>query len=163
MTTAREVMASPIITIDCTENVRKAAKMMSEYSIGSLLVKCSAVGCPKCTPAFADVSGIITERDLLKRTLAVGRNPDETIVRDIMTTSLLTIDADSSIDEATEVLLKNNISRLPVVEGGNIIGLVSYSNLLNKIRHARAHRIKKEYSRPDYERSPPPIDKHGRG
>jgi CBS domain-containing protein len=83
--------------------------------------------------------GIITERDILGKVIAVGGNPKKVRVRDIMSTPLIVATSSTSIEEAASKMMTNNIKRLVVMseDGGRLVGLVTMRNI---IRWVAAHR-----------------------
>jgi CBS domain-containing protein len=97
----------------------KAVKIMNENEIGCLIVtrKGKAVG-------------IITERDLLKRVIGKSKNPKTTKVREIMTKPLIAGHPDMDLEEATKLMFKMKIKKLPVVESeGDLRGLITLTDV----------------------------------
>jgi CBS domain-containing protein len=75
--------------------------------------------------------GIFSERDLLRRVVAAGLDPDKTAVREVMTTSLQTLTTEAGSSEALELMVSLHIRHLPIVEkDGSLAGLLSVRNLL---------------------------------
>jgi len=87
---------------------------MRQKNIGSVLVS-----------RKGEIVGILTERDILKRIVAEGLDPSKTKAEEVMTRNIITINADASILEASEILNRYDIRRLPVEENGRIIGIVT--------------------------------------
>ena len=81
--------------------------------------------------------GIITERDIIYRVVAQNKGPFKVTLKHIMSTPLKTIDSDKSINDALAILKKNKINRLPVMNKGALIGLVTTEMILHKIPHGR--------------------------
>ena len=100
-----DIMVEGVITIDADAPVIKAVRIMNENEIGCLIVtrKGKAIG-------------IITERDLLKRVIGKSKNPKTTKVREIMTKPLIAGHPDMDLEEATKLMFKMKIKKLPVVE-----------------------------------------------
>jgi CBS domain-containing protein len=115
----KEVMNSPVLTIDSDEAVHKAAHIMSMSNIGSLIVTQS--GKPV---------GIITERDILKKVVATCRDVRHVKASDIMSKSLKTADQNMDLVNAANLMIKNEIKRLPVIEDGKLVGMVTFTDLL---------------------------------
>ncbi len=103
-----------IVALDAEQTVEKTAKTMREEQIGSVLVT------EKDEPV-----GIVTERDILYRVVAGGKDPGKLKLMDIMSSPLITVDANSSVKEAIALMVKNQIRRLVVKEDRKIIGVVS--------------------------------------
>ena len=73
---------------------------------------------------------ILTERDVLKRVVDEGRKPEETLVKDVMSKPLITISSEASLENAIELMFKHKIKKLPVVENGKLVGLVTFTDLV---------------------------------
>lgn len=119
----REVMQSPVETVEPNESVRAAATRLFEMGIGSLVV------CENRSPA-----GIVTEDDI-SRFVSEGRDAETTSVEGIMSTPLVTIEADASIEDAGDRMRESSIKRLPVVEDDVLIGIVTTTDLSNFLPH----------------------------
>ena len=115
----REVMSSPVIRIHPDETVSVAARTLARYNIGILPV-CGGDG---------RLCGLVTDRDLVTRCLAAGRSPLHTPVRDVMTSQVVSAGADLDASAAAEMMGKEQIRRLPVVENGRLCGMVSLGDL----------------------------------
>ncbi|HUT79700.1 MAG TPA: CBS domain-containing protein [Candidatus Bathyarchaeia archaeon] len=117
-----EVMSSNVYSIDPHEFVIKAAKLMLDNNIGSIILQ--------STDGKKKALGIITERDIVTRVVAQGKDPSKTIVDDIATKPVVTIPPTIDITEAMTLMARLNIRRLIIVEKGNVIGIVTYRDLL---------------------------------
>jgi len=122
-TTISEVMVKKILTLRATDNVQQAVTMMSKHSIAGIIV---------CNKEDQPI-GIISEGDLLKKVFHKGKDPRKVKIKDVMTKGLKTINPDTSIGEASVIMKKMNISKLPVAVNGRIIGMVTKSDLLEKL------------------------------
>ena len=118
----RSLMTSPCITISPEESVAVASRTLTHYNIGML---------PVCDPGGA-LQGVLTDRDIVTRCLAGGRDPAKTIVRDIMTSQVRTADPNMDAGVAAHLMGAQQIRRLPVVEEGRLCGLVSLGDLANR-------------------------------
>lgn len=114
-------MTRPIITEDENTLVTKIAEDMDELGIGSVVI--TAEGKP---------AGIITERDIALKILLNDRKASEVKAKEIMASPLTTIEPEASADEACKLAAKRRIKRLPVVENGMLIGIVSIRDLLTR-------------------------------
>lgn len=141
--TAGEIMQSSIVTVSPEASVRDAAKLMAEKGIGCLLVESNE-----------EMVGIVTERDMLKRVIAKGLSPDETLIYEVMTKELKTVDYDTDIYTISEIFNKQNIRRLPVTKDGKIVGILTSRDVINKLRYSYAKKEadSREYVRPEYGR-----------
>lgn len=109
----------PVLTIEQGATVLLATQLMEEHSVGALLVTDGGRLC-----------GIFTERDVLRRVVAVQRNPAETHVCDVMTTNMACASPDTSVDDARSIFKKHRIRHLPVVGAdGELVGVVSIGDL----------------------------------
>lgn len=114
-----EVMNKAVITMDVNSDIPAIAKEMVSRDAGSVIVTESG-----------KAIGIITERDLVKSVITGDRKPSETDASEIISTPLLTVDPATSIIEAAKIMLKANVKRLPVLENGTIIGVISNTDIL---------------------------------
>ena len=117
--TVREVMTSKLCSIDADKPVAYAAKMMRDEDVGLAPIV-----------EGQKLVGTITDRDIAIRVVAEGKDPQSTIVREIATTRLVTIDPDQDIDEATRLMAEHQVRRLPVVEeDGRLVGVVAQADI----------------------------------
>lgn len=114
----KDVMIKNVATISQDEKVTTAAKRMSKKNIGSILVIDAG-----------DPIGILTEKDLLHKIVALGKDSNEILVRDIMTSSLITVEPDMSIFEAHKLMHDHHFRRLPVVKDNELLGIVTETDL----------------------------------
>jgi acyl dehydratase/CBS domain-containing protein len=121
--TVEEVMRSPVETIQPSESARAAATRLFERGIGSLVV------CENGSPA-----GIITDIDI-SQLVSEGKDPETTTVEAVMSSPLVSTDADEPIERAAERMREHNIKRLPVLEDGQVVGIVTTTDLANFLPH----------------------------
>ncbi|GAA1519349.1 CBS domain-containing protein [Streptomyces albidochromogenes] len=114
----REIMTSAPATVGTLTAVSEVAHRMREEDIGVVLV---AEG--------DELRGLVTDRDLVVRVLAEGKDPGETTVRDVCSTDLVTVAPGDEVDEAIRLMRENALRRLPVVEGSTAVGIVSLGDL----------------------------------
>ncbi len=118
----REVMTDNVIKIHPDESVAVAARTLTHYNIGILPV-CGNGG---------DICGLVTDRDLVTRCLASGRQPENTRVREVMTANVVSAKPDMDTGAAAHLMGRQQIRRLPVVENGKLCGMVSLGDLANR-------------------------------
>ena len=118
----REIMAHPVVRIHPEESVAVAARTLARYNIG-LLPVCGGDG---------RICGVVTDRDLVTRCIASGRQPAATPVREVMTTQVVSVRPDMDAAAAAYLMGKQQIRRLPVVENGRICGMVSLGDLAGR-------------------------------
>jgi signal-transduction protein with cAMP-binding, CBS, and nucleotidyltransferase domain len=120
MRTVKDIM-KPVVNIAPTGTVLEAANLMKESERGSLLVLDGKT-----------TTGIITERDLVTRVIAKNL-PDTTPVSKVMSSPLITINANTTPKEAARIMCEHRIRRLPVIEGGTVAGIVVASDVLRHL------------------------------
>lgn len=108
-----------VLKIDAEASALDAVKQMVDANIGSLLVTDGD-----------DVTGIVTERDYLRRVAHEGPADDSVSVRDIMSSPLIVVSTDTEIDECMAVMTDRRIRHLPVVEEGDVVGVVSIGDVV---------------------------------
>ncbi|MEA2090535.1 MAG: CBS domain-containing protein [Thermoproteota archaeon] len=113
-----DVMIKDVITVDADSTVKDAAKIMNRFEIGSLIVV-------KDSKAV----GIMTERDVLKRVVAVAEKPEKTLVEDVMSKPLIVVEPEMELEDAVKLMFKMKIKKLPVVKNGKLVGLVSLTDI----------------------------------
>jgi CBS domain-containing protein len=114
----REVMTPNPVALPGTASVHEAARAMRDAQIGDVIVI-----------ERNEVCGIVTDRDLVVRILAETRDPATTTLADICSHSLVTVRPTDSVEEAVRLMRAHTIRRLPVVEGGQAVGIVSLGDL----------------------------------
>ncbi|MFC1604383.1 CBS domain-containing protein [Planctomycetota bacterium] len=118
-----EVMTSDVAIIASSENVSVAAELMASQDISCLVAMDND-----------DVAGIFTERDLLKRIVAVKRDPAQTSLKDVMSTPVVTVPSDYSVLSARRLLEKVGIRRLVVVDDETLRGVITQTDILKAIK-----------------------------
>jgi CBS domain-containing protein len=116
----RDVMSSPVVTIDEDETVNRAAASMDMKDLGAVIVQNKA----------GKSIGIITERDIVKRVVAKNLKPDTVKAKEIMTTPLVTIEPEATISDAARRMTRLDIRRLGVIYKGNLAGIISSKDIL---------------------------------
>lgn len=116
----KDIMSSPVFTIDEDAAVDEAARLMDEHELGCVIVA-SKEGKPL---------GIITERDLVTRVLAKNAKASKLSAKDVMTSPLITVDPDETLSDAAKRMSDLNVRRLGVMYKGNLVGIVSSKDIL---------------------------------
>ena len=115
----RDIMTKDVIRIAAAENVEVAARTRARHNIGILPV-CDGNG---------KVCGLVTDRDLVTRCLASGRDPGRTPVRDVMTGQVTSVQPDMEAGVAAHLMGRKQVRRLPVMENGKLCGMLSLGDL----------------------------------
>jgi CBS domain-containing protein len=108
-----------VFTVEATRTVLEAARYMMEHNVGAL-------------PVLRDGSlvGILSERDIMNRVVAVGRTPGTTAVSEVMTANPRSVAADESLEDCLFIMREFGFRHLPIVEGKELKGLVSLRDVL---------------------------------
>lgn len=114
----KDAMTRKVLTTTPNTTVAKAAKVMAERGVGSIVIVTGK------KPV-----GILTERDLLMKVVSADLTPSKIRVDKIMSKPVTSISPDSDIIEAARLMAKNKIRRLPVVEHGNMVGIITTSDI----------------------------------
>jgi CBS domain-containing protein len=115
------IMSQDVITINPESSMAEAARIMGEKHIGSLIVK-----------KYETPVGIVTERDLLSKVLALGKDPIKEKVEVSMSFPLITIDPSAKIKEAAQMMIQKK-GRLAVFDGGKLVGVITASDLISSL------------------------------
>jgi len=115
----KDVMVKNVVTVEADATVRDAAKLMNERDIGCLLVMKGN------TPV-----GIVTERDMLERVLLKSKDSRKTKIGKVMSKPLMVGEPQTDIRDAVRLMVEGKIKRLPVVENGHLLGLVTFTDIV---------------------------------
>lgn len=115
----RDCMNTHVISVAPEESVAVAARMMARYNIGALPVRARD----------GSLCGIVTDRDMVVRCMALERSAEETPVCRIMTDRVSTVTPTTALTHAADRMAKEQVRRLPVVEGRRLVGMVSLGDL----------------------------------
>jgi CBS domain-containing protein len=120
-------------------SLREVGRLMVEHDCGEI---------PVCEHASSKrVRGVITDRDIVVRTVAQGRNPLELTAADAMTTPAVTVTPETDLDDCANLMEQRQIRRVPVVDGnGNIVGIVSQADIVRRARDRMAAELVREVS-----------------
>lgn len=99
-------------------SVADAVRVMNQHKVGSILVV-----------DHGRIVGIFTERDVLTRVVAAGRNPYATPVREVMTGNLITITAETTVERVMDIFATKRCRHLPVLQGETLLGLISIGDI----------------------------------
>ena len=117
-TFVKDVMIKDLVTLDVSTSVKDAAKLMDKNNIGCVIVTKNQLPI-----------GILTERDFVKRIAAEGK-PLYASIEDVMSSPIIEVPPDETIWEAAQIMKTSNIHKLPVKKDGQIIGIVTATDLV---------------------------------
>ncbi|HUV33963.1 MAG TPA: CBS domain-containing protein [Candidatus Desulfaltia sp.] len=139
----KDLMTPSVVSISPVESVEDAARVMTRFGISSVIVSGSG-----------NVDGILTERDVLQRVVASGRDPKITAVEEVMTRSVISADPEMSLEEAGQIMLNKRIKKLPVIhprDGGKVLGILSLTDIASL-----QPEIMRNYAKNSWELNAPP-------
>jgi len=113
-----KLMVKDVVTLQKDASVHEAVKLLNKNKIGCLVVTHNG-----------EIAGIVTERDLLERVLEKCRNPKETRVSEVMTRNVITGTPDMDALEATRLMFKIKVKKLPITEGNRLVGIVTLTDI----------------------------------
>jgi CBS domain-containing protein len=137
----REIMSKDPVCCDPDSSLREVARLMVEHDCGEIPV---VEGGNRGKPV-----GVITDRDITCRTVALGRNPLELTARDCMSSPVITVTPDTIIEDCCRTMEQHQVRRVPVVdETGDCCGVVSQADIARNASKTLAGEVLKEVSRP---------------
>lgn len=116
--TVRDLMTPDPVTVDESASLRQVAQLMREQDIGDVIVE-----------RQGSVGGIVTDRDIVVRAIAEGESPDSLLAGDICSGDVLSVSPTDTMDDAARLMSEAAVRRLPVVEDGRAVGIVSLGDL----------------------------------
>lgn len=120
----RDLMSKSVVTIAPEESAALAARLLSRHELGAL---------PVCAPD-GTLAGIVTDRDIITRCVAAGEEPGRVPVRDIMSPAPSVITPETPVSAAARLMAQRQVRRLPVVEQGQVVGMLSLGDLARSRR-----------------------------
>ena len=120
---ARDVMTPGAECVGENDTVIDAAKRLAELDVGAM---------PICGEDNR-LKGMLTDRDIVVRVLAEGKDPSSTTAGDLAQGKPVTIGADDSVDEALRTMTEHRVRRLPVIDGHDLVGIVSQADLATNV------------------------------
>jgi len=113
-------MTKNVVTIDANNTVFDACKKYYDYKVGCLVVEDNGF----CV-------GIVTERDIIERTICVKKDPQKTKVSEIMSSGIKTVYALDTVDKAIEIMRQYKFKKLPVISNNDIVGIITVTDISN--------------------------------
>jgi CBS domain-containing protein len=117
-TYVRDIMKKDIISIDQNETIKKTCDIYRDNKIGCLIVTDKD-----------EIVGLVTERDIIERTICLNRDPNSTKVSEIMSKNIKTIDKNDRLEKAIGMLKDNQIKKLPVTFNNELVGILTLTDI----------------------------------
>jgi CBS domain-containing protein len=114
-----DVMSFPVVTATKDMSVYDIANIMKEKNIGAVVIV-----------EGNEPVGIVTERDIVKRVVSKNLKPKDVLAEEVMSKKIVTISQNASITEAAKIMATHGVKRLPVVENGELVGIVTQSDII---------------------------------
>jgi len=133
MITVRQLLQDKgrdVYAVDPADPVLEAIRQMAEHHVGALLVI-----------RGAELTGIVSERDYARKVILLGRSSSDTPVWQIMSSPVITVSPDTTVDECMRTMTEHHIRHLPVVSAGRIVGVVSIGDLVKAVIEDQQHTI----------------------
>jgi CBS domain-containing protein len=127
MSKAKEIMHRGAECVAGSDTLQAAARMMRDRRVGAL---------PVCGPDFR-LQGIITDRDIVVKCLAEGRDPKTTTAGDLAQGRPVCVDANAEDDDVVRLMVEHHIRRLPVIEEHELVGMISEADLATHLPEAK--------------------------
>jgi len=125
MTTVRDMIRKKgyqVFSIAPDATVLDALSMMAEHNIGALLVM-----------SEGEMVGIVSERDCVRKVDLMGKKANETRIKDIMTSNVITMEASHPLEECMSLMIEKNFRHMPVCEGKELLGILSVRDVLKEV------------------------------
>jgi CBS domain-containing protein len=133
----RDVMSTNPCAIDADKPVAYAAKMMKQEDVGLAPI------------VEGDrLVGTLTDRDIVLRVVAEGKDPQTVTAREVASTDLVTVDPQQDLDEALRLMASNQVRRLPVVEEGRLVGVLAQADVAREAKENQTGQLVEDISQP---------------
>jgi CBS domain-containing protein len=130
-TRASEIMTKDVTIINEDETLREAAQRLAQDDIGAL---------PICD-SNKQIRGMLTDRDIVVHVIARGKDVNTTRAKDMEQGEIVTLRPDDSIEHACDLMAQHRVRRLPVVEDGRVLGMVSQADVAKNVSPEEAGRM----------------------
>lgn len=133
-------MTKKIISVNENDPVLNATQKMKDADVGSVIVNKNN-----------RLVGIVTDRDIVLRSSAMGVSPDTMTCAEVMSTSVVTAEPNMDIDEVANLMSSNQIRRLPVAESGRVVGMISLADITQSRGNSdEAHNVLRNVTKKSY-------------
>ena len=117
--TVRDYMSMRVVSVDASDSVYNAADILIRNNVGCVVVT-----------EYGDLKGIVTKGDILRNALLKSLDPQRTKIEEVMTRNPITIEASATLEDAAKMMTERNVSKLPVLDDGILVGLLSASDII---------------------------------
>jgi CBS domain-containing protein len=135
MASIRDVMTSGPASCEPTTTVVDAARIMAQEDVG-----------PVPVVEGGRVVGMVTDRDIVVRVIAEGRDASSTTIGDIASTDVVAVEPDTDLDEALTLMSTHQVRRLPVTENGELVGIVAQADVARAVDETRTGEVVQDIS-----------------
>lgn len=129
--TASDIMTENVETLRLDDLLLTAAERLAQHDVGAL---------PVCDEQER-VRGIVTDRDIVVNGIAQGKDPRKTTVGEIVTPNPVTVDPDERVERVIDIMAEKQIRRIPVVEDGKLVGMISQADIAQSVPADQAGRM----------------------
>lgn len=140
MKKVKDLMTKDVITINKEKTIVDAAKIIEDKGVGSLIITDNG-----------NIVGVLTERDIITRCIAKQCDPAKTRVSEIMSTPVVAIDPEADTIDAAKLMVSKMIRRLPVLEGGKLVGIITTYDLVKNVSKGKRKEDSLIYLAAEYE------------
>jgi CBS domain-containing protein len=134
--TASDIMTENVEALSADDSLQTAAERLAQHDVGAL---------PVCDEEQR-VRGIVTDRDIVVHGLAQGKDPRKTTVGEIVTPNPVTVDPDERVERIIDIMAEKQIRRIPVVEDGKLVGMISQADIAQSVPADQAGRMLSQIS-----------------
>jgi CBS domain-containing protein len=133
----RDVMTPGVRTVSPSQSLAEAAEVMKGEDVGSVPVV-----------EEGRLAGIVTDRDIVTRAVAERRDPQTVKVAEVASRELVTVEPEQDLDEALALMARHQVRRLPVVEAGQLVGMLAQADLALEAKEKKVGETVEEISKP---------------
>ena len=133
----RDVMTPSVRTVSPTQSLVEAAEVMKGEDVGSVPVV-----------EEGRLTGILTDRDIVTRAVAERRDPQSVRVNEVASRELVTVEPEQDLDEARALMARHQVRRLPVVEEGQLVGMLAQADVALEAKEKQVGETVEEISKP---------------
>ncbi|MBC7127496.1 MAG: CBS domain-containing protein [Candidatus Methanosuratincola petrocarbonis] len=140
MKKVKELMTKDVVTINKEKTIVEAAQIIGDKGVGSLVITDNG-----------NIVGVLTERDMITKCIAKGCDPSKTKVSEIMSSPVVAIDPEADIIDAAKLMVSKMIRRLPVLDGGKLVGIITTYDLVKNVSKGKRKEDSLIYLAAEYE------------